>query len=230
MKILLVSATAFEVKPFLEKLGFGTILSENLRRYTWQSFEIDHLVTGMGMVATAFHMGQVLSNSPYDLAINAGICGSFSEEIKMGSVVEVVEDQITELGMFESAQFNTIFTSGLIPPNTVPFANGRLLANHHLQLLLLEQLTKMKGSTVNTLQGVFSKLEPHLTTNPPDVETMEGAAFLYSCRCANLPSLQLRSISNMVGERDRTKWEVGLAIHNLCHMISMLLEEMNPNR
>ena len=47
------------------------------------------------------------------------------------------------------------------------------------------------------------------------IESMEGAAFFFVCRQFNLPCLQLRSVSNNVGERDKSKWKMQDALQNL---------------
>ena len=44
---------------------------------------------------------------------------------------------------------------------------------------------------------------------------MEGAALHYVCLSEKIPFLQLRSVSNYVGERDKNKWAVREAIANL---------------
>ena len=44
---------------------------------------------------------------------------------------------------------------------------------------------------------------------------MEGAAFHYVCLQQKINFLQIRGISNMVGERDKTKWKIKKAIENL---------------
>ena len=44
---------------------------------------------------------------------------------------------------------------------------------------------------------------------------MEGAAFHYVCLQENIPFVQLRAISNFVGERDKSKWLMKEAIENL---------------
>ncbi|MFZ1371603.1 MAG: futalosine hydrolase, partial [Ferruginibacter sp.] len=49
----------------------------------------------------------------------------------------------------------------------------------------------------------------------PGIETMEGAALHYVCLQENIPFLQIRSISNYVGERDKIKWKLKEAIENL---------------
>jgi futalosine hydrolase len=57
---------------------------------------------------------------------------------------------------------------------------------------------------------------------PAQVESMEGAAFLYACRLENVPCMQIRAISNYVEKRNRSKWKIELAQSNLaeaCHKI-----------
>ena len=49
----------------------------------------------------------------------------------------------------------------------------------------------------------------------PGIESMEGAALHYVCLLQKVSFLQLRSISNMVGERDKSKWAMKEAINNL---------------
>ena len=47
------------------------------------------------------------------------------------------------------------------------------------------------------------------------VESMEGAALHYVALQEKIPFLQMRSLSNFVGERDKTKWVMDVAIANL---------------
>jgi futalosine hydrolase len=52
-----------------------------------------------------------------------------------------------------------------------------------------------------------------------DIESMEGAALHYVCAMQQIPFIQIRGISNMVGERDKTKWKIPesmLAATNAC--------------
>jgi futalosine hydrolase len=51
--------------------------------------DVDVLVTGIGMVATAVRCARALALTPYDLALNVGICGSFDRALMPGSVVHV---------------------------------------------------------------------------------------------------------------------------------------------
>jgi len=44
---------------------------------------------------------------------------------------------------------------------------------------------------------------------------MEGAAFFAGCERANGDFIQIRTVSNYVEKRDKSKWEMPLAIKNL---------------
>jgi len=44
---------------------------------------------------------------------------------------------------------------------------------------------------------------------------MEGAAFHYVCLQQHIPFIQIRSISNIVGVRDKNKWKMKEAIESL---------------
>ena len=49
----------------------------------------------------------------------------------------------------------------------------------------------------------------------PQVESMEGAACMLACKEANVPCVQIRSISNFVEKRNKSKWDMTKAITNL---------------
>ena len=49
----------------------------------------------------------------------------------------------------------------------------------------------------------------------PDIETMEGAVFMYICNAEKIKCAQIRSISNYVEERNKKSWNIVLAIEKL---------------
>ena len=79
MKLLVVAATQAEIAPTLAHFG---IASNNFI----ETENFDLLITGVGMVATAFSLGKQLSNQ-YNLVLNVGIAGSFDRDIALGEVV-----------------------------------------------------------------------------------------------------------------------------------------------
>jgi len=62
-----------------------------------------------------------------------------------------------------------------------------------------------------------------------DVESMEGAAFMYCCLMQSVPCLQIRGISNLIELRDREKWDIELAIRNVTEKILQIINEVPKN-
>lgn len=226
MNILLVSATALEIRPLLGHLEFIRKGSEYLDHYLWGNSMIDVLVPGIGMTIGSYYMGKQLASAKYDIAINAGICGSYSENLEVGTVVEVIEDRFPELGAEDDDQFITVFDMGLSDRDKYPFTNGILTSGSLPGSETLKQLKKVRSNTVNTIHGNRNTIEKVKALFPADVETMEGAAFFYSCLTEKLPCAQVRSVSNNVEERSRTKWDITLAVKNLNGVMKKIVEEI----
>ena len=62
------------------------------------------------MVNTAITLTKELMKTKYDLVINMGVAGSFSNELNNGDVVEVVEDNFCEIGFVRCADARVFLT------------------------------------------------------------------------------------------------------------------------
>jgi futalosine hydrolase len=220
MHFLLVSATVFEIRPLLERLPLYQKLSEQLSRYQYKNSTIDVLIPGVGMVPTAFYLGKQLGAKHYDLAVNAGIAGTFNPSLPIGSVVHVTEDCVPELGAEDGDRFLSIFELGLADPDIPPYHHGKLINNIFenemlIHLDIIRKLPKVKGITSNTIRGNAASIARIRQLAWADLETMEGAAFFYGCMTEKIPCLQVRAISNLVEERDKSRWNLPLALKNL---------------
>ncbi|MFN8221786.1 MAG: hypothetical protein U0R50_00905 [Gaiellales bacterium] len=58
----------------------------------------------------------------------------------------------------------------------------------------------------------------------PEVEAMEGFAVLRACALAEVPAIEVRAISNEIGEADRLRWDIAGALRALGGAIPRLLE------
>ncbi len=58
----------------------------------------------------------------------------------------------------------------------------------------------------------------------PLVEAMEGFGVLRAARLAGVPAVEVRAISNELGEDDRSRWAVGAAIESLRRSLPRLVE------
>ncbi len=208
MDILLVAATPLELAPLHQRLApfaapEGGFVMNELRVRT--------IATGIGTTATAFAMGTVLATTPPDLAINLGIAGTFDEALPIGSVVHVVSERFADLGIEErDGSFHDLFEIGLLQTDQPPFTRGRLLdpRAHHAAFL-----PQANGITVTKATGAEASIAA-LRARYPDaqVESMEGAAFMYACLLAEVPFMQIRGVSNRVEPRNRANWKIPEAI------------------
>ena len=57
----------------------------------------------------------------------------------------------------------------------------------------------------------------------PQVEAMEGFAVLRACELAGVAAIEVRAISNELGEGDRTRWELARALESLHEALPGLL-------
>ena len=208
MHILIVAATDAEVAPILQRMYSTPTENPCVDSYTHGPHEIDVLITGVGMVATAAWCSRALAQTTYDLALNLGVCGSFDEFIEPGTVVHVVSDRLAELGAEDGERFLTLAELEL--PGESEFVNLDPPSNAGL-----EQLPTVTGITVNTVHGDARTIAAVTERFSPQVESMEGAAFMSVCLIHKVPFAQVRAVSNLVERRNREAWKMPEAIQNL---------------
>jgi futalosine hydrolase len=208
VRILIVAATDPEVAQIVQRMYSTPTSDTGVDTYTHGPHEIDVLITGVGMVATAAWCSRALTQTAYDLALNLGVCGSFDEFLEPGTVVHIVSDRLAELGAEDGERFLTIEELEL--PGEAAFVNLDPPANAEL-----DQLPSVTGITVNTVHGHPPTIAAIAERFSPQVESMEGAAFMSACLIHKVPFAQVRAVSNLVERRNRDAWKMADAIHNL---------------
>ena len=192
--------------------------------YRFGDHDVDVLTTGVGMIATAAWCSRTFAAEHYDLALNVGLCGSFDASIAAPDVVHVTADRIAELGAEDGDAFLTIHQLQLLGENEFPFDGGLLVNTNPPALPPLTTLRSVTGITVNTVHGNERTIAAVRDRYDPDVESMEGAAFMYSSLIAGVPFAQVRAVSNAVVRRNRGTWRLDAAIQALGEQSVKLLE------
>jgi len=222
--ILLVTATQMEADTF-RKI---TALNASVSGLCESNGNFKLLVTGVGSIATAWTMTRWFSSNPQpDLAINAGIAGSYREEIEIGRVVVPVSDCFADAGVETEFGFETLAEAGLEKPDGFPFSGGRLFSDNRFVGLASERLRTVNAISVNTSTGTLATRRRLVNKFDPDIETMEGATFFYICSREKVPFLAIRSISNIVEARDRSRWNIPLALDNLALELQKFILNIN---
>jgi futalosine hydrolase len=212
IRILLVTATSAEADAIV-KLAGTNAASDG---FSFGNNQISLLITGVGSMAVSWAMTKWLSsNAKPDLAVNAGIAGSYREEIKIGDVVVPVSDCFADAGIETGGGFLTLAEAGLEDPDRFPFRGGRIVAENKYVALAAGKIKPVRAITVNTATGSEATIEKMIKKYDPDIETMEGATFFYVCSCGRIPFLAMRSVSNRVEPRNRADWNISLALESL---------------
>jgi futalosine hydrolase len=205
MQILLVAATNFEIQPFIS-------VNNN----------INVLIAGIGVPSTMYNLQKKLQEQRYDVVIQAGIAGAFSKDSPLGKTYLVKQDTFGDIGIEEKGQFSTVFKLGFASENDFPFDSGWLINKH-----LLLSAESVAAVTVNKVSDSELQKQQLIQTYNPVVESMEGAALHYVCLQEKISFLQLRSTSNHVGERDKSKWKIKDAIASLNAEIDKTITLLN---
>ena len=174
MKLLFVAAVDFELD-----------VARALRVGTNDVF----VCSGMGPEATRQALAPALAAGGFDLAVDIGLAGSYTERFPQGTVVQVVTERF-----------------GDVP---------EVLLRNPAPPALFASLPVAAGNTVPALDARYRGVAA-------DVESMEGAAFFDACLAAGVPFAEIRAVSNAVGEEDRTRWNMPLALQNLRNYLSTL--------
>lgn len=218
--ILYVTSTSFEAESLKNLNG---IISDK-GYYRIDGKVIYPLVSGIGAIATAWSLKTWLSlNFKPDLVINAGIAGSFKEDIRIGDVVMPVTDCFADSGIEDGDKFLTLSEAKLTDPCEFPYIDGILHADSVYVDRMTGILMPVKAITINSATGSEGTRRKLVDKFNPDIETMEGATFFYICIREKIPFLAVRAISNMVEPRDKSKWDIPAAMKSLSEKINKVI-------
>ncbi len=198
MRVVITSATPGEWMPaFVGINDFYTGKSQRIKVQFYQS--------GVGLLAAAVALTRLAIEERPDLIIQAGIAGSFHKKTAPGKIVVINNEQLGDTGVMEKGDWKDIFDLKLEKSSYHPFEK-RKLPNPWLKTYNLLELPEVDAITVNQIStdpSLIKKLEKKYN---PVTESMEGAALHYVGREMGIPFIQIRAISNYVGERDKSKW------------------------
>lgn len=194
--ILLVSAVAQELEWLGPRAGVET------------------LVSGIGPVDAAVRVARALAAKRYDMVVNAGIAGALPGVAHVGDGV-VVGEELYELQQGSGAPL-------ALPP-------GNLIADRvPSDAQLIEAITALgfplvRGITVSHVTVTDATAE-RLRARGAEIESMEGFAVLRAAQLANVPAIEVRGISNIVGDRSKGEWDIAAGILGLRRVLNATLD------
>lgn len=170
------------------------------------------IAVGVGPAAAAAGTARALATAPYDAVVCAGIAGGFAGRTTIGGVAVATACVAADLGA-ESPD-------GFLDLDELGFGTARCPVNATLVDRLRTALPDAVAGeivTVSTVTGTAASTEALLARHPYAVaEAMEG--FGAGTAVALWPGIafgEVRTISNLVGPRDRASWRIPAALTSL---------------
>ena len=202
--ILAIAATQLEMDPFIDAIN-GT------------ESQCITLVGGVGPVETALRLATFLAKQQgvIDLVVNFGIGGAYiDEENAHPNLLDICLAECEIAGDFgvcleESMEyFDTALSGG------VEYPVDKQWFEKSSKVLKQKRIVFHSGPfiTVNSVSGTRKRGDMLQRRWNGLCENMEGASVARVCREFGLPFVELRSISNLVEDRNQASWK----LHEAC--------------
>ncbi len=176
----------------------------------WESRpDVELLVTGVGPVEAACAVTHALSQNRYRLVISAGIAGAFEGIAQIGAGVVVAQERFAltlesdvALALPAGERTHEVTSSDA----------------HLVEAMRRRGCPIVCGVTVARVTAT-ERTAQRLQKTGAQVETMEGFAVLRAAERAGVPAIELRGISNRVGDRERNEWDFSAGVAGLAHVL-----------
>lgn len=171
-------------------------------------------LAGVGPARAAARTARALAqaNAPFDLVISAGIGGGFAGVAAVGSIVVADRIVAADLGAESPDGFLTVDELGF---GSAVVEADAALAERLVRRLAEGGLQAAAGAvlTVSAATGSAQKAAERVArVTGAAAEGMEGYGVAVAAQEWGLPALEIRTISNPVGPRDRSAWRIKEAL------------------
>jgi nucleoside phosphorylase len=152
----------------------------------------DGLVCGVGPVEAAVATARALALHRFDVVLHVGLAGA--RDLPVGSVVVGTESVYCDLSAEWPVVDRTTPDVGLVERVRAALPDAAVAPIH---------TSAAVGAASNTV------------SRGPLVEAMEGFGVLRAAERAGVPAVEVRVVSNEIGEEDRTRWQLDAALDAL---------------
>lgn len=183
------------------------------------------IVGGVGRTnAAAATTEAIIRHGAFDMVLNAGVAGALpGGGLSIGDVVVASRCVYAEEGLLTPSGFTDISALGLalgdFSGNAVPVDERALT-----RLSLLFHCGPI--ATVATCSGADAAAQEVVRRTGAIAEAMEGAAVVHAARRLGVPAVELRSVSNITGDRDRQAWNLSKGLTALGEAVPMAVSTL----
>lgn len=157
---------------------------------------------GVGMAECGAETARILAQEKPDIAILAGIAGTYTDGLSIGESVAVRSETVADLGRLSAEGFTALYQKRY---DATAVADG------------------CRAVDSNTVNCAGALIEQPVRA---EIENMEGAAFFAVCERFGVPAMEIRTVSNRVGEKIDAE-SLSLAIENLAASVAKIVAELS---
>ncbi|HVE64275.1 MAG TPA: futalosine hydrolase [Mycobacteriales bacterium] len=171
---------------------------------------------GVGPAAAAAAASYAVATHDVSHLVSMGIAGAFaSANLAAGAVALASVIVAADLGAMTPERFLALDAMGLDGGATVASDDAMLAAAR--AGLARTELTVAVGPllTLSTITGTTHRAAELMAQHGAVAEAMEGAGVAHVAALHHIPVLEVRTISNQVGMRDRESWDLLGALSSL---------------
>lgn len=197
-------------------------------------------LSGIGKTNASHAATLLIGKFSPGIIINFGIGGAYpSSGLRTGDIAIAKKEIYGDEGLLLKDGFHTVDSIGIpflkkgrkMYFNEFPMdkaLTGKAIKCFRLTPNPLPLAPKIKSGafvTVSTCTGTNKRAKELEKRFNAVCENMEGAAVAHVCAVYGIPVLEIRGISNIVENRDRSKWDIKTAAENSQRLVLRFLKE-----
>jgi len=216
--LLVIGATDFELAPLRARLRDARAVDGGwspAHRGRLEGLEVVVQPLGVGKVRTAAGLTQALAAHRPAAVLQVGVGGAYLGSFLSVGLAMLAEVELElDLGVATGAGWADLASLGvpLLPSAGRETAAGGFETATHAGLTgALARLTGLPRGRFATLDAITADVETGAALQrhfDVAIESMEGAAAAVVTARLEVPFAELRAVSNLVGERDRGRWDL----------------------
>ena len=212
MSILLITATSLEAEPLFKERKWEEQSCQLAKLYKYKNIYLAHL--GLAKTNTAAGLALLIQKLKPKSVIQFGIAGMYPKSgLKLAQVVVAETETHIDCGLKTKNGFGMqelgfpLLEKEKNYYNVFPMNQG---LKKEFIMLGLEPKPFATSETITTNLEDANGIESAFKVA---VESMEGAAAAQVCLALDTAFIELRAISNVVGERNKDNWELQNAVN-----------------
>jgi futalosine hydrolase len=241
-RIGLISSVSVEgkvIRKNLANIHEGVHCGLTIQEGTIHDKSVVHVISGIGKTNASRGTTLLIEKFSPGIIIHIGVGGAYPRSgLRAGDIAIAEKEIYGDEGILLKDGFHTVEMIGIpfLVKAQKKYFNEFPQDKKFLKMAVrisrvtfhASHITVRSGPflTLSTCTGTVRRSKEIEKTFHAICENMEGAAVAHVCMSCGIPMVEIRGISNVVGERNKKKWNISLAAEHCQQVVLELLKEI----